>query len=189
MPKSATCSNARGSGRRLIRHNAMFERIFVAVDGSAGSNAALDVAVRLVREHPASLWICHVQGPLPRSAPGAAELRKAHMTEAEAELAWSQKVVAEAAARAGRAGVSASTLIISGHDVAAALVDQARRHQADLMVLGPHERGGIASSLFGDCTGEAIRKSPIPVMVAPAQAARTHGSEPPSSSIPTTTRK
>ena len=56
------------------------------------------------------------------------------------------------------------TLLLRGAVPARALCGEARRGY-DLLVLGSRGRGRVASFLLGSTTQEALRRSPIPVLV------------------------
>lgn len=60
--------------------------------------------------------------------------------------------------------VVVSTLISSP---AQALLDAARLHKADLIVMGSHGKTGIQKFIFGSVTGAVLEQSPIPVLTIP----------------------
>ena len=49
---------------------------------------------------------------------------------------------------------------------ATAIVDEAKRSEADVVVMGSHGRGAIASALLGSVTAEVVDHAPCPVLVA-----------------------
>jgi nucleotide-binding universal stress UspA family protein len=54
---------------------------------------------------------------------------------------------------------------------AEAIVDEATRWQADLIILGSPRRGELAARVFGSVTQRVLQRSPCPVLVAPRHLA------------------
>lgn len=54
---------------------------------------------------------------------------------------------------------------------AARIVDYARRHQIDLIVVGTHGRTGVSRVLLGSVAERVIRTAPCPVLAVPLAAA------------------
>jgi nucleotide-binding universal stress UspA family protein len=80
---------------------------------------------------------------------------------------------AEAAARDG--GVEARTLLVEakGRTIAEAILDQARKLRADVIVLGTHGRRGLRRVLMGSDAEAVLREARIPVLLvrSPERAA------------------
>jgi nucleotide-binding universal stress UspA family protein len=70
-----------------------------------------------------------------------------------------------------RAGVATRTEILEkteGQQVAALILDYARKNQIDLIVMSTHGRSGISRWSFGSVADKMVRASTIPVMtIAP----------------------
>lgn len=67
--------------------------------------------------------------------------------------------------------------LVSGESASEAILDQATRMKADLLVLGTHGRTGVAHALVGSVAEVVIRSAPCPVLVVPPSAAEraAHG--------------
>jgi nucleotide-binding universal stress UspA family protein len=84
----------------------------------------------------------------------------------EAELrASAQKTVAEARGMLSRSGLSVDAVVLRGRP-ATAIVEKARRMQADLVVVGSRGHGAIESMLLGSVSAEVVDHAPAPVLVA-----------------------
>lgn len=139
----------------------MFKHIFVPIDASATSRAALETALQLAKEQGADLRIVHVFKRFVVSSDGGPiDLTEAFKREGEAALAQAEN-------RAREAGVPAATELIDagGRRIAAAIVEEAVRWGADLIIMGTHGRHGFEHLLLGSVAEGIARRSPIPVML------------------------
>lgn len=142
-------------------------RVLVAIDGSDSASLAVDLVadvawpggttIRVVEaiETGAALF----GGPWPTLA-----LVQADELEAQLRLG-ANATVQEAEARLTRPGLTVESEVLRGRP-AAALVDDARRMAADLMVVGSRGHGTIESMLLGSVSAEVIDHAMTPVLVA-----------------------
>ncbi len=129
-----------------------FKHILCAVDGSRGSDVAVEQTLKLAGATGATfIAVTDVRGA------GAMHMATLGTQRAEEALAR-----AEAAAKA--AGVGTSTILRHAHDVRDALLDHALHY--DLLVLGTHGAKRRAGVLLGDVAATALHRSPIPVLLA-----------------------
>ncbi|MBS1218899.1 MAG: universal stress protein, partial [Proteobacteria bacterium] len=128
----------------------MFKRILVPIDGSSTSNRGLQQAIQMAREQKAALLLLHVvdESVLIQSAAVSGAL----FDDLVRSLTESGKnILAKAAALASQKGVQAKTVLIDNSymPVADAIVKQARKLRADLIVIGTHGRRGGARLIMG----------------------------------------
>ena len=154
----------------------MYNRILVATDGSQTSEQAIAHAARLAKDQDAQLRIVHAieQSRLAFAAarPVAVDLEgilDALRKSGQAALERGRSVAQEA-------GVEAQIGLI-GEDaiddrVAMVLAAEARRWQADLIVLGTHGRRGIHHLLMGSVAEAVARVAPAHVLLVRAEATR-----------------
>ncbi len=143
----------------------MYERILLATDGSAPAMRALDEAIRLAREQHAKLRIVHVVDDglaLP------ADVLSANIGQVDDTLRADGEALLEAARGQARAGgVEAETVLVEelGWRTGAAIVEQAKKWPADLIVCGTHGRRGLGRLLLGSDSEYVARHTPVPVLL------------------------
>ena len=120
----------------------MYERILVAVDGTATSLRALREAVDLAADQRAELEIVHVVDLMPYGTP---ELGVPVSVYEDACRAQGRQILRHATDYARRAGVEARATLRQrrGTRLSAAIVDEARLFGADLVVLGAEDQHGL----------------------------------------------
>jgi nucleotide-binding universal stress UspA family protein len=141
-----------------------YKRILVAVDGSAASAKGLREALRLAKGDGARLCILHVvnefyafagmDGPAPVDLVPA--LREG-----------GKKVLTKARAMAEKAGVRPALVMREtvGGSAADAIVREARKQRADVIVLGTHGRRGVRRLVLGSDAEQVVRTSRVPVLL------------------------
>lgn len=140
-----------------------FKSILAPVDGSAPSNAAVKLAVQLAKDAGAKLAFCHAVH-VPRPAHDAGGFAREQIMEEEKTAA--HEILEAARKQAADAGVEAKAVMV-GDPVADAILDCAKEHVADLIVMGTHGRSGIVRAVLGSTTADVIGRATVPVMVAP----------------------
>jgi nucleotide-binding universal stress UspA family protein len=146
----------------------MFRNIVVPIDGSECARRAFDIALDLARSQGARLAICSVVDPIVIS--GAAPPSPAMdlvLTDVENEA---RRHVAEALARARKEGVAAQGEMLVGVAFDR-ILEYAKAHSADLIVMGTHGRTGLPRFFIGSVAEMVLRKSPCPVLIAREDAA------------------
>src|ERR1700686_3822173 len=141
----------------------MFKNILAPVDGSASSNAAVKLAVQLAKEAGAKLVFCHAVH-VPRPAHDAGGFAREQIMEEETTTA--HQILEAARKKAADAGVDAKAVLV-GDPIADAILDCAKEHGADLIVMGTHGHSAIRRAVLGSKTAEVIARTTVPVMVAP----------------------
>ncbi len=145
----------------------MYERIVVAFDGSETSTRALDEAVRLARNQNARLRLVHVVD--------TSSLYHGDESDRSSELekAWcdaGHRLVEQGLVRVSRQDLTVETSVCCTGKarIPEQIVEEARRWQADLIVLGTHGRRGLNRLLLGSVAEAVVRISPISVLLVRA---------------------
>lgn len=127
----------------------LYSRIFVPIDGSDTSTRAAREALALARDQKAEVRFFH-----------CFDLREAPRDEA-------QEVLDRAEALAERAGVDALGILMhcSADSPSEAIVAEARRWGASLIVMGTHSRGGLRRVMLGSVAEGVVRHAPVPVLL------------------------
>lgn len=146
---------------------AVYKRILVAVDGGSASRRALREATGLAADQRAQLQILHVVDVTPHGVP---ELGVTVRVFEEACRAQGRSVLGAAGELARRAGVEARTAMREADEgqLSRAIVEEARRCNADLVVLGAGDGRGLARWLRGGVAAGVVRDAPVPVLLVRA---------------------
>jgi nucleotide-binding universal stress UspA family protein len=149
-----------------------YKRILVPVDGSPTSAKGLKEAIKLARESRAKLRLLYVVEEY--AAFAAPELGANVGPLLDALAAAGRKSLARIERGARAAGAHPETVLVEdyGGRVADAIVQQAKRWRADLIVMGTHGRRGVKRVLLGSDADLVVRYSPVPVLLIPATGRR-----------------
>ena len=136
------------------------EKIVVATDFSEASERATEYARALALRYGSKLDLIHIFDP---SGPPFGDSREAEIPPEQQRGATQEKLE-----RSGRwvadSGVDVTTLLLDGHRPAAALVDAAREHGADLIVAGTRSKTGLERLVLGSTAEQVIRAADCPVL-------------------------
>jgi nucleotide-binding universal stress UspA family protein len=146
-----------------------YRKILVPVDGSPTGGAGLREAIRLAKGQEASLQLVHVVDYHYVVMSGLEA--GAYIDDLMASLRQSgRRVLQRAEELARKAGVGASSVLLESPSgpAADAIVRQAKKWKADLIVLGTHGRRGMRRMLMGSDAEQVVRSSPVPVMLVRA---------------------
>jgi nucleotide-binding universal stress UspA family protein len=144
-----------------------YKKILVPVDGSAISARGLKEAVRMCRGSPAKLCLVHVVEA--QQAVVVPEVGTEIVPVLDALKQAGRRTLAKAEATVRRSGLKSEIKLVEDYagPTSDAIVRQARRFHADLIVMGTHARRGVARALLGSDAELVVRKSPVPVLLVP----------------------
>ena len=131
-------------------------RILVPIDFSAGSDAALEMAISLARDSGGSLVLVHVE-IIPLSAAGGEYLYAMPEPPTEELLAKLDAVAVP------DSHVPVERRLLAG-DPADAIVRLAQTEDVDMIVMGTHGRRGLSRLLMGSVAETVVRAAPCPVL-------------------------
>jgi len=149
----------------------MYEKILVAVDGSATSLRGLEEAIKVAKSTRGQLLLVHVVDELVIATDYVPTVYSAPIFEALRESG--AKILAQAATVVRRADLSCEQKLVetlSGR-VADEIVKQAGEWRADLIVMGTHGRRGLKRLALGSDAEMVLRLSAVPVLLIREQAA------------------
>jgi nucleotide-binding universal stress UspA family protein len=142
-------------------------RVLVAIDGSEPAGLALDLMGSLAWPPESEIVVAEAVevGPALFGGPWPA-LAAVQIDRIEADVrAAAQEAVQQGRKKLARLGLNVQEIVLRGRP-ATAIVDQARRMHADLVVVGSRGHGAIASMLLGSVSAEVVDHAPAPVLVA-----------------------
>jgi len=145
------------------------KRILVPVDFSAASRAALWRAGELAGELGASLDVLHVLD-LPEAHHMATEFYVPLPSEYREELHRAAEKRLEDWLNTASGSPAAHHDLAEGTP-AAEIVNYARHHADDMIVMGTHGRGGVSHLLLGSVAEKVVRTAPCPVLTVRAEEA------------------
>src|SRR5512147_1162721 len=151
-----------------------YKRILVPVDGSAPSAKGLREAIGLAQQAGARLRLLHVVEEYSAFAAPEVGVDVGPLLEAMKKAGRRTLARIERAARAKAGRLRLDTVLVEdyGGRVADAIVAQARRWRADVIVIGTHGRRGLQRALVGSDAELVVRYSPVPVLLVPSRARR-----------------
>ena len=137
-------------------------KILVPIDFSSSSHAALDAATELAEKFHAELYLLNVipafpNVSLPDNISEAAIIERARK-EADERFAVSQKAL-------GAKGVTATSSVEVGNDVAGSILDAIEREHIDLVVVSTHGLSGWYPLVFGSIAEKVMKLVHCPVLL------------------------
>ena len=142
----------------------MFKRILVPTDGSDITGKAVDKAIGLAKSVGATLYAISVKEPFPYSA--ISEMQPVPPQEFyDAQERVTTEWVTAAQRVAQEAGVPFQGFTLEAVHPWEAILDQAKTHACDLIVMASHGRRGISALLLGSETQRVLTHGQIPVLV------------------------
>jgi nucleotide-binding universal stress UspA family protein len=144
-----------------------YQHLLVPSDGTRLSDQALAQAIALAKALGATLTLLHVQPPLPVSLIGMGDMLDPATVESLSRAAESesQRILEEARATAAREGLRIHTEVLKQDLPHRAIVEAAKRHGCDLIVMASHGRKGLTSLLLGSETQRVLLHASVPVLV------------------------
>jgi len=141
-------------------------QFLVAIDGSEGSNAAIDEALELAHDVGAQVTFAFVRKP-PSSLLGYPFYERLLSTE----FAKARATIDAATSKALQIGVDAQGEILEG-DPVDEILSFADNEGSDLIVMGSRGRGALAGALLGSVSSGVAQHASVPVLVAKKRSVR-----------------
>lgn len=143
----------------------MFTHLLVPTDGSALSDAAIQLAVGLAKENNAKLTALHVVPEFHMFTTDAEMLAdtKAQFQQVSQQHAESYLAAVTEAAR--KVGLDCEVVSVTRTHPHEAIIEAATRRNCDLIVMASHGRSGVRALLIGSETQKVLTHSNIPVLV------------------------
>ena len=140
------------------------KNILVATDFGPASDSALRYGRALARGFGAKLHVLHVtENVFLKAVDGYGYVGIPASLQEEIEEAGRIRTEALLDAE-DREELNAVAATVTSNNPAVAIVDYARAHAIDLIVLGTHGRGAVAHMFMGNVAERVVRTSPCPVL-------------------------
>ena len=138
--------------------------VLVATDFGEASDSALLYGRELAGRFGATLHVVHVAQNFYVTTYGA-ETYAAVVPEVQEEIeATAKKRLNELVVDSDGSGPRTKTLVLTSSSPAYAIVDYAREHGIDLIVMGTHGRGALAHLVMGSVAERVVRLASCPVL-------------------------
>ncbi len=141
----------------------MYRSILVTLDGSAFAERALPYARMIAESSQARVILLRVISPTEGGSDSAATDQTQQVRDAEAYLA-------EVSTRLGAVPVDRKVVVGVPGEV---IVGEIARSAVDLIVMSTHGRSGLGRWVYGSVADEVMRRSPVPVLLVPAECQPT----------------
>ncbi len=147
----------------------MYRRILVPIDGSATAARGLREAIALAKDQRAKLRLVHVVDE--SMVLGMAEAGVDLQPLMDGLLQNGRRLLERARRAAEKHGVRAETMAYESMmgPAADAILRDARKWRADLVVMGTHGRRGIRRLVLGSDAEQILRQTAIPVLLIRAR--------------------
>ncbi len=140
------------------------KNILVAVDFSEPSDAALMYGRELAGRFGATLHVLHAVGDIAIGA-FAAENFAALAPELQQQIEdGARRRLDGLVVDSDKSGPAAVKVIVTSSSPALSIVDYARDHNIDIIVIGTHGRGALAHLMMGSVAERVVRLAPCPVL-------------------------
>jgi nucleotide-binding universal stress UspA family protein len=143
----------------MIRLN----NILVATDFSAASEAALNYGRDLARTFGATLHVVHVTDDVMIRFAGEGTMTFLPNLQTEVENSARNRIDALVTDE-DRSQLRAKSVIRTSLSPAEPIVEYAKEHSVDLIVMGTHGRKALAHLLMGSVAERVVRTAPCPVL-------------------------
>jgi nucleotide-binding universal stress UspA family protein len=146
----------------------MYTNLLVATDGSKHSEKAVVHAIGLAGKLGAKVTAFYAAPdyPEPVYSEGIIYEVMSRKDYAAMAAADAEKVLAKVAKKAGAAGVPCETRHALSRAPWEAILSAAKKNKCDVIVMGSHGRGGLATLFLGSETQKVLAHSKLPVIVA-----------------------
>lgn len=144
-----------------------FERLLVAVDGSALAEHAMQAGIELALQLGASITAFIAEPPSQPPPPGYGALRYVREMEAheQATTRHADGVLIDFERRAAAAGVPFKGIHVMAELVDRAIAEAAQEQGCDMIVMATHGREGFGALLYGSQTKGVMVRSKLPLLV------------------------
>ena len=145
----------------------MYQRILIATDGSALSKQAVESGLSLAALTGAHVIALKVAPRYPMTNfEGGMTVSAEDVARVEQQWTDDAKVIVDEVQAAGSAkGVTVEAVTASSDLIAEAIIETAKAHDCDLIVMASHGRRGLKRLLLGSETTHVLTHSHIPVLV------------------------
>lgn len=149
--------------------------ILVLTDFSASAGKALESALAVAHEHEANVHLLHVLVPHVNPLQRMLKLKAEILTELETEA---RRRMHQDLDQYDLGKLHAEIVVRQAPSPTPAILEYARAHNLDLLVMGSHGQGDETAFEVGSTAERVVRRAPCPVLTVPKEASLAAASEP-----------
>lgn len=142
----------------------MFKTILLPTDGSPNARAATEMAFDLAKATDASVFVSYIVEFLPAYGRAGAPWILGQGVKREEMIARGESVVEAVTGLADERGIECKTTVTSGVPQQL-IVEQAKRVDADVIVMGKTDRRGVSERLWGSTADRVVMRATVPVLL------------------------
>ena len=144
----------------------MYQKILIPTDGSDLSQKAVESGLSLAGLCNASVVVLKVVPRYPHDYFEGSLTKQVDIDQQEKH--WSdaaQAMVNTVKVEGSTRGVNVTTAVVKSDMVAESIIEAAKKHECDMIVMASHGRRGVKRLLLGSETQHVLTHSHIPVLV------------------------
>lgn len=148
----------------------LYSRILIAVDDTDISKLAMEEAIKLAKDQKATLIIIYIADEFIPAGEGVPIDFKEHENLLRKK---GRTILNKMIAPVRRTKISYESHLIeiteSSDKIAVKIIEEAKKRNADLIVMGTHGRAGLSRLILGSVAEEVVRNAPVPVQLVKTQ--------------------
>lgn len=141
-----------------------FKNVVVAMDFSEPSDAALLYGRELAMRFGGTLHVVHVAPNVYMSTLGAENYAAVASDLQQQVEDNARRQLDELLVDSDKSGPPTIPVVLTSSSPASTIVDYAKNHGIDVVVMGTHGRGGLAHLVMGSVAERVVRLAPCPVL-------------------------
>lgn len=149
------------------------KKILVPVDFSSYAQSTIDYAAMIAGKFGATLVLVHVIDSLPYSVTDTFNV----IEHRESLETLARSAMGNLSEQLQTRQLAVETRLVWG-SASPEILAEARRQQADLIIMGTHGRSGLSHLVLGSVAEKTVRQSTVPVLIVPLSSAFTQPDRP-----------
>ena len=143
----------------------MYTHIMIAIDGSELSDLALRHGLAIAKAFGSRVHPVHVTPPWSSLVVGDAVVMYPPADYEESMAKSAAKILGAAVDKAVAEGIPCTTQHVTDPQAHKGIVDAAKEHGCDLIVMGSHGRHGLAGLMLGSVATKTVTHAHVPVLI------------------------
>lgn len=143
----------------------MYKHILIASDGSELAGRAVEQGLTLAKTLGAKVTAVTVTEPWTAAVSGEWAVAFPVEEYEKAAAANAAKILAQVSETAARIGIACETVHVKDQFAAEGIVEEAKRRNCDLIVMGSHGRRGVAKFILGSQATRVLTHTTIPMLI------------------------